>query len=239
MSKMRNIYNDKGFQKFMDEQDPYPFDATQIEVNSRVAVCGSTKTGKTTALFHYLEMSPNTFSKVIVFYKESEPIYEYMNALTRGRIEFHDNINALPTIAKMRDGLEKNERVLLIVDDWIDHLKDPKVRKSLYDVFLRGRKKNVSVWLLCQSYYMIPLEFRQNLTYLMLFKMPTKRDTDMILDSFTSDVSKEELREIYRDCTKKKFDFLKIEVANCPLNKKFARNFDEFIDVTGDEADDA
>jgi hypothetical protein len=129
-------------------------------------------------------------------------------------------------------------RTLLILDDWMVELNDSKY-KFVIDYFTRGRKLGMTVMCLAQSYYTVPKVIRQNMTYLLLFRITSSKDLGLILDDFSSpDVPKEMLRKIYKKATKEPMNFLKINCENCPLNKKFSHNFTDFFEIQGEEDSD-
>ena len=72
-----NWYETKQMKEFL-QKDDYDYSATGIKPSSRTLITGATGTGKTQALLHYLRLSPNCFSKIMVFYKEVEPAYELL-----------------------------------------------------------------------------------------------------------------------------------------------------------------
>ena len=63
------------------------------------------------------------------------------------------------------------------------------------------------------------------------------RDLNLILSDFSLGVNKDELKLIYKNATKRKFDFLKIDIDNRNNNEKFSHNWKDFyhIDIDSDE----
>ena len=192
-----NWYESKGVKKLIEKEDPYPLENTDIKVNSRILCVGTTGAGKTQSLVHYIAKCPNTFAKIIVFYKESETLYQFLGEQLKGKIEFHTSLNDLPTLASMRKDMEDNERILLVLDDYMMELKN---YKNVNDYFIYGRKKNITLFCLAQNYFTIPKVLRSQMTYLLLFSMTQQKDINMILSEF--DTKDGQLREIYKDATK-------------------------------------
>jgi hypothetical protein len=66
------------------------------------------------------------------------------------------------------------------------------------------------------------------LSYIFLVKIGQKRDLNLILSDSGGLVEQHELRRLYEEATKNKFDFLKINLNTTDLNRKFSKNFNDF-----------
>jgi energy-coupling factor transporter ATP-binding protein EcfA2 len=224
---MFNWYETKAMKDLTKDDNYYDYSATDIKPNSRILCCGTTGSGKTQALLHYIRLSPNLFSRVIVFYKETEPIYELLHQGLKKRVEFHTDLAKLPKLSELRNDMEKDERILLVLDDYMMELsRFPNVN----DYFIYGRKKNITLFCLAQSYYTVPKVVRQQVTYLLLFKITQKRDINLILSEY--DNKDKELLSIYKSITNEPLQFLKI-CCFCSTGddtKKISRNFTEYIE---------
>jgi hypothetical protein len=62
-------------------------------------------------------------------------------------------------------------------------------------------------------------------------KLGSKRDINMIMSECSLGVEKEELLRIYKDATKEKFHFLKVDLDNGEENKKFSHNWTGFYEI--------
>ena len=71
-----------------------------------------------------------------------------------------------------------NERKILIVfDDMIaDLINSKKVNLVLTELFIRGRKLNISIAFITQSYFKVPKHVRLNSTHFITMKIPDKRE---------------------------------------------------------------
>ena len=225
-----NWYENPVVRRMLPQEQPYPFENTHIKVNSRILVVGQTGTGKTQALLHFIAKMPNTFRKIIIFHKEMETLYEFLKEHLQGAIEFHTKLSELPKLAKLREDYEDEDRILLVLDDWMLELKNyPNVN----DYFIYGRKRGITVFCLAQDYYPIPKTLRNQMTYLILFKLGQQKDVNMIIRQF--DTKEKVLLNIYEDATREPLNFLKIQTtADCPLNEKFSKNFLGFYKIKDD-----
>ena len=218
-------YSTKSMKEIMPQKDKYDYSSTGIEPNSRILCVGTTGSGKTQALLHYLRLSPNLFSRIIVFYKEREHMYDLLDKAFKGRIEFHDDLAELEKLKDLRKDMDEDERILIVLDDWVMELKN---YKNINDYFIYGRKKEITIFILSQDYYRIPKVIRNQMTYLLLFRMTQQKDIKLVLSEY--DNKEKELLPIYKNIISKPLNFMKIETRCCEKNTKISRNFTEYID---------
>ena len=65
--------------------------------------------------------------------------------------------------------LGKKCKVLIVFDDMIaSMINDKKVNPLVTEVFIRGRKRNISIVFVTQSYFKVPKEVRLNTTHFLL-----------------------------------------------------------------------
>ena len=224
-SKLFNWYeaNDKDMKDIV-KKDQYDYSATGIKVNSRLLLCGTTGSGKTQTLLHYLRLSPDLFSRVLIFYKEKEDLYTYLEKkMDKQNISFSSKLSELPRLKKLRENMEDEDRVLIVLDDWVMELKDyPQIN----DYFIYGRKRNVTIVILSQSFFEVPKILRQQMTYCLFHKMTMKRDIDLIVSNYDTD--DKQVKDLYRDATSVDHGFLKIACNESDLNKKYSSGFTDY-----------
>ena len=124
------------------------------------------------------------------------------------------------------DTFDKDLQHLVIFDDMVLE----KNQKLMSEMYIRGRKRGISVCYLSQSFYKIPKTIRSNCNYFVLLKLSGKRDLNLILSEFELGVTKSELMELYDDATKEKFSFLLVDVE-AETQRKFRRNFLEIYEI--------
>ena len=134
--------------------------------------------------------------------------------------------------SKMEDYNRKRKmKVLIIFDDMISHIMShKKAQQILKDLFTRCRKLNISLCFLTQSYFSVPKDVRLNYTHYTLFKLNNKRELQNIAISHSADIDYKDFINIYRDCTKKLYNFLTIDATKA-FDKKFIKNFDEIYKI--------
>ena len=81
--------------------------------------------------------------------------------------------------------LGKKRKVLIVFDDMIaDMINNKKLEK----LEIRGRKLNISIVFITQSYFKVPKEVRLNTTHFFIMKIPNKRELQQIALNHSSDI---------------------------------------------------
>ena len=71
---------------------------------------------------------------------------------------------------------DKERKILIVFDDMIaDVINNKKVNSIVADLFIRGRKLNISLVFITQSYFKVPKDVRLNSTHFFIMKIPNKR----------------------------------------------------------------
>ena len=74
--------------------------------------------------------------------------------------------------------------------------------KNLFPVvtefFIRGRKLNISIAFIAQSYFKVSKDVRLNSTYLFIMKIPNKRELHQIALNHSSDIDFKDFIKIYK-----------------------------------------
>ena len=77
--------------------------------------------------------------------------------------------------------LDKEHKILIVFDDMIaDMINNKKIISVVTDLFVRGRKLNISLVFIIQSYFRVPKDFRIYSTHLSTMKIPNKRELQQI-----------------------------------------------------------
>ena len=72
--------------------------------------------------------------------------------------------------------LGKKRKVLLVFDDMIaDMVNNKKLNPIVTELLIRGRKLNISIVFITQSYFELPKDVRLNSTHFFIMKPPNKR----------------------------------------------------------------
>ena len=76
---------------------------------------------------------------------------------------------------------DKERKILIVFDDMIaDMINNKKIISVVTDLFVRGRKLNISLVFIIQSYFRVPKDVRIYSTHLSTMKIPNKRELQQI-----------------------------------------------------------
>ena len=103
----------------------------------------------------------------------------------------------------------KKRKVLIIVDDLIaDMINNNKLNPTVTELFIRGRKLNISIVFITRSYFKVPKDVRLNSTNFFIMKIPNKRELQQTALNRSSDVDFKDFINIYKKYTKEPYSFL-------------------------------
>ena len=92
-------------------------------------------------------------------------------------------------------------------------------------MFIRGRKLNISLVFITQSYFKVPKDVRLNTSHFFIAKIPNKRELQQIAINHSSDINTKDFANIYRKCTSEPYSFL-VNDTTLPSNNplRFRKN---------------
>ena len=110
----------------------------------------------------------------------------------------------------------KENKILIVFDDMIaDMIHNKKLNLIVTELFIRGRKLNISLVFITQSYFKVPKDVRLNTSHFFIAKLPNKREHQQIAINHSSDINTKYLANIYRKCTVEPCSFLVHEYYTC------------------------
>ena len=223
----KNYYKEKGVQKYLSNVDNPNLKLHGLDkLPFRLVCCAPSGSGKTNMVLNLIEKfskGKGTFNSItIITRNKSEPLYEFLEDKSNKKVKIEEGLEKLPAM----DSFDKDLQHLVIFDDMVLE----KNQKAMAEMYIRGRKKGISVCYLSQSFYKIPKTIRSNCNYFVLLKLSGKRDLNLILSEFELGVTKDELMQMYDHATKEKFSFLLVDVE-ADKEKKFRKNFLEIYEV--------
>ena len=230
-NSMVNFYSHKNMKQFLTEyENPY-FDNHQVKVPFRMAVIAASGGGKTQFLLNLIAKMQNTFGAIYVCYRASEPLYEFLSkSIGEKNITFFTQLAKFPQVSEM----PKDKQILCVFDDVVNY--SDREQGIIKEYYIRGRKigKGISMCYLSQSFFRIPKIIRLQCNYLILLKLGSKRDLNLILSDYGLGVDKDDLMAIYKNATQIPFDFLKISTDERDDSKRFSHNWTGFYDIGSD-----
>ena len=75
-------------------------------------------------------------------------------------------------------------------------------------MFIRGRKRNISISFITQSYFKVPKDIRLNSTHFFIVKIPNKRELQQIALNCSSDIDSKDFMKIFKKYTAEPYSFL-------------------------------
>ena len=218
MSNLINFYSQL---KRTQTHNPYK-DVHMIDLPFRGLINCASGGGKSNLTVNILYEMHNTFHKIIIVSKSSEPLYDYLlDKLKNVSIHYEGNV---PDIERLEDG----HNGLIIFDDMV-LTKNNKIG----EMFIRGRKwiqpgaksGGYSCIYISQSFFGTPKIVRQNVGYVWLGHGMSKRDLRLILSEFAMGLSVDELEQLYNDLTRTKMNFMMID----KLGRNIRQNIKEIV----------
>ena len=146
----------------------------------RILIIGGSGTGKTNALLNLIN-NQQDIDKIYLYAKEPyEDKYQYL-INKRGRVginhfndpeAFIEYSNDMHDVYKNIDNYNLNmeNKILIVFDDVIVDMSNNKRLNSIVtELFIRGRKLNISLIFIAQSYFKVPKDVRLNTSHFLLF----------------------------------------------------------------------
>ena len=109
---------------------------------------------------------------------------------------------------------DKKRKVLIVFDDMIsDMINNNKLNPILTELFIRGRKLNISIVFITQSYFKVTKDVRLNSTHFFIIKISNKRAANLqqlqqIALNHSSDIDFKYFMKIYKKSTAEPYSFL-------------------------------
>ena len=89
-----------------------------------------------------------------------------------------------------------------------DMINNKKLNPIVTELFIRGRKINISLVFITQSVFKVPKDVRINSKHFFIMKIPNKRELQQIALNHSSDIDFKDIMKIYKTCTAKPYFFL-------------------------------
>ena len=93
----------------------------------------------------------------------------------------------------------RKRKIIIVFDDMIaDMINNKKLNPAVTELFLRGRKLNISIVFISQSYFKVQKDLRRNSTYFFIMKIPNKRELQQIALNHSFDIDFKDFMKIYK-----------------------------------------
>ena len=157
----------------------------------RILITESYESGKTNVLLNSLENQPD-IDKIYLHAEDPyQAKYQYLFNKREGVgiNHFNDSKAFIEYSNGMRDVYKnideynpyKENEILTVFDDMIaDMIHNKKLYSIVTELFIRGRKINISLIFVTQSYVKVPKDVRLNTSHFFIAKIPNKRELQQI-----------------------------------------------------------
>ena len=172
-------------------------------VHTGILIIGGSGSGKKNLLLNLIENQPD-IDKIYLYAKDPyESKYQYLINKREGVGINHFNdpkafieySNDMHDVYKNIDDYnpDKENKILIIFDDMIaDMIHNKKLNSIVTELFIRGRKLNIYLVFITQSYFKVPKDVRLNTSHFFIAKIakiPNKREIQQIAINHSSDIS--------------------------------------------------
>ena len=185
----------------------------------RIRIAGGSVLGKTNALLNLINNQPD-IDKIYLYAKDPyEAKYQYLiNKREKVGLDhfkdlktFMEYSNDMENVYKSIENYnpEKKRKILIVFDDMIANMiNNNKLNPVVTELFIRGRKPNISIVFITQSYFKVPKDVRLNSTHFFITRIPNKAELQQIALNHLSDLDFKDFIKIYKNCTAEPYSFL-------------------------------
>jgi len=210
-------------------------------------ISGAPGSGKTNLWLSLLTSRP-TKKKTQVprfYYRYFDKIYLISNSLATLPL---DKLNLDPdrVFDEFNDGMlmdiildekdDENNNILILLDDCIKQLKNSQ---ELGKLILNRRhccqnadkegQSGTSVIITAQTYNLLPLNLRKNMSHIAIFRTENKKELQSIMDELMSDLTENQARQVLNTAwNNSSHGFLFIDATKSTTNRYYA-NFDKIV----------
>ena len=89
-----------------------------------------------------------------------------------------------------------------------DMITNKKPNPVVTELFIRGRKFNISIIFITQSYFKLPKDVILNSINFFIMKIPNRKELQQIALNHSSDIDFKDFMKIYKKCTTEPYSFL-------------------------------
>ena len=103
---------------------------------------------------------------------------------------------------------EKNDSIDSFDDMIADMINNKKLDSIVTELFIRGRKLNISIVFITLSYFKVSKDVRLNSTHFFIMKIPNKRELQQTALNHSSDIDFKDFMKIDEKYTNESYSFL-------------------------------
>ena len=178
----------------------------------RILMIGGSGSEKTNVLMNSIENQPD-IDKIYLYAKDLDEVkYQYLINKREGIgidhfndpkafIEYSNHMRHVYTNINYYN-INKENKILIVFDNMIaDMINNKKLNSIVTELFIRGKKLNISLALITQSNFKVPKDVRLNTSHIFIAKIPNKRELQHIAINHSPDISTKGFENIHSKCT--------------------------------------
>ena len=181
-------------------------------------IIGGSGSGKANALLNLINHEPD-IDKIYLYAKDPyEAKYQFLiNKRESTDLKTFNDFKAFIECSNHMVHVYKNieeynrnnkRKMLIAFDDMIaDMLSNKKLNPIVTELFIRGRKLNISLVFITQSYFAVPKNIRLNSTHYFVMKIPNKRELQQIAFNHSSDIDFQNFMNLYKKSSAEPYSF--------------------------------
>ena len=185
----------------------------------RILIVGGSGSGKTNASLNLINNQPD-IDKIYLYAKDPyEAKYQYLiNKREKVGLNHYDDPKAFMEYSNDRQDVyknigdynpRKNRKVLIVFDDMIaDMINTENLNPIVTELFIRGRKLNISIVFITQLHFKVPEDVRLNSTHFVIMNIPNKRELQQTALNHSSDIDFKDFMKIFKKFTAEPYSLL-------------------------------
>ena len=176
----------------------------------RILIVGGSGSGKANALLNLINNQPD-IDKIYLYAKDPyEAKYQFLinKRESTGLKHFNDPKAFIEYSNEMQDvyknineyNVDKERKILIVFDDIIaEMINNKKLNSIVTELFIRGKKLNIPIVFIIQSYFKVLKDVRLNSSHFSIIKISNKRELQQIALNHSSDINSEDFIKICKD----------------------------------------
>ena len=94
----------------------------------------------------------------------------------------------------------KKRKILIVFDDMIvDMINNKKLNPAVTELFIKGRKWDISIFFITQLHFKVPKDVRLNSTHFLIMTVLSKREIQQMALNHSSDIEFKDFIKIYEN----------------------------------------
>lgn len=230
LNKVINFYELNDVKAYCEQSHNPNINLHNIKVPFRSIIIGASGSMKSNLVLNLLRVFDGTFNRVELYCRcKDEPLYRFLeHKLDDENFKIYESLEHLNK-QDLNKYYNKDEQTLVIFDDLVLETNQSKIS----ELYIRGRKLNVSCIYLTQKYFQVPKTIRGQTSYIFLKKISGKGDLRRILSETSLGASPEQLYGMYQYCLQDSpQSFLLIDLE-AKQERQYRCNFDVYLAPDG------